>query len=313
MEECKICNREFKSKSGFMQHIVYGHKISKKEYYDNFYKLDNEGICPVCGKETNFVRNGFGYNIHCSVTCINKNPETLKKIENSKLKKYGATNNTKLDYYKNLNKEIWKNKSTEELEKIREKTKNTCLEKYGKDNPAKVNDIKQKMKDTCLIKYGTEYALQNEEVKEKRKKYNLEYYGVENMFQHPDIIKKIRQNMINKGYRVDEKDYTKFENYYKKCQSLTQINIRKYSFKESWDGFDYYDNEYIKDNYNLYKPNNENYPNIDHKNSIVYGFLNNINFEDICSIDNLCFTKRRHNASKQAKIEEEYINKKSGE
>jgi hypothetical protein len=116
--------------------------------------------------------------------------------------------------------------------------------------------------------------------------------------------------MIQKGFSVIEEDYSKFKNYYKKCISITRINIRKYKFKEKWNGIDYYDSEYIKDNYNLYDQNNENYPNIDHKTSIIYGFLNNITADEISSINNLCFTKRKHNASKKARTEEEYINKK---
>lgn len=166
------------------------------------------------------------------------------------------------------------------------------------------------MKNTCLEKYGVEWALESKDVIEKRRITCLEKYGVENIFQHSEIIEKIRQDMIQKGYSVIQEDYTKFQNYYKKCISITKINTRKHKFKETWDGFDYYDNEYIKDNYSLYKANNENYPNIDHKISIVYGFLNNISADEISSIDNLCFTKRKHNAAKNSKIEEVY--KKSG-
>jgi len=311
MEECKICNREFKNRRGLLQHLRYSHNnLNKKDYYDKYLKLDNEGLCPVCGKETNFNYYKFGYFIHCSINCISKNPKTLEKIVNSKIEKFGVSNNTQLDYYKKLNSEIWKNKSKEELDCIVQKSKNTCLEKYGEDNPAKLDEVKQKMKDSCLEKFGTEYALQNKDVIKKRRITNLEKYGVENIFQNTDIIKKIRQSMVDKGYCVDEKDYTKFENYYKKCQNLTHSNIRKSKFKENWNGYDYYDNEYIKDNYNLYKSNNENYPNIDHKISIIYGFLNNIEIAIICSIDNLCITKRSHNAAKNYKIESEYI--KSG-
>jgi hypothetical protein len=306
MEECKICNKKFKSWGGLIKHVISSHNVSKKYYYDSFYKKENEGICPVCGEEASFNKRAFGYFIHCSNKCVNKNPKTREKIIETNMIRYGVSNNTQLDYYKNLNREIWKNKSKEDLDSIVQKTKNTCLEKYGEDNPAKLDDVKQKMKDSCLEKFGTEYALQNKDVIEKRKMTNLEKYGVENVFQIPDIIKKLRQNMIDKGYRVDENDYTKFENYYKKCQSLTKINIRATNFKENWNGYDYYDNEYIKDNYVLYEQNNENYPNIDHKISIIYGFLNDINYEDICAIENLCFTKRRHNASKHTKNEDDY-------
>ncbi len=50
----------------------------------------------------------------------------------------------------------------------------------------------------------------------------------------------------------------------------------KKKFIENWNGFDYYDFEYIKDNYYL-NYNDSNYPTIDHKISIFYGFKNKIN------------------------------------
>lgn len=161
-----------------------------------------------------------------------------------------------------------------------------------------------KTKNTLLSLYGDE----NYNNKEKNIKTCIKKYGVKNVFQNDKIINKIREKLIKKGYRVNENDYTKFVNYHKKCMSLTQINIRKYKFKQDWNGIDYYDGEYIKDNYNLYTPHNENYPNIDHKISIIYGFLNGISVEEISSINNLCFTKRKHNMSKKCKTEKEYIN-----
>lgn len=88
---------------------------------------------------------------------------------------------------------------------------------------------------------------------------------------------------------------------------MTNINIRKYKFKENWNGLDYYDNEYIKDNYSLYDRNDENYPNIDHKISVIFGFKNNISAEEISQIDNLCFTKRKHNMAKLFRTESEYM------
>ena len=63
--------------------------------------------------------------------------------------------------------------------KIKEKQKNTCLERYGVENPMQNEEIKEKLKNTCLEKYGVEYSSQNEEIKEKRKNTCLERYGVE--------------------------------------------------------------------------------------------------------------------------------------
>ena len=52
---------------------------------------------------------------------------------------------------------------------VREKIKQTCLKKYGIDNPAKVNEFKEKSKQTCLERYGTEHTFQSEHFKEKSK------------------------------------------------------------------------------------------------------------------------------------------------
>jgi len=77
---------------------------------------------------------------------------------------------------------------------------------------------------------------------------------------------------------------------------------------ENWNGYDYYDGEYIKDNLNLCH-NNENYPTIDHKISVSYAFLNKISEEEICNISNICITKRKINSSKNKNNEIEYKKK----
>ena len=62
---------------------------------------------------------------------------------------------------------------------IRNKIKQTCLEKYGVDNPAKANESKEKIKRTSLEKYGVDNPAKAEINKEKSKKTCLERYGVE--------------------------------------------------------------------------------------------------------------------------------------
>ena len=47
---CKICNE----KHDLRTHLKV-HGITSKEYYDRFIKKPDEGICPVCGKETKFL------------------------------------------------------------------------------------------------------------------------------------------------------------------------------------------------------------------------------------------------------------------
>jgi endogenous inhibitor of DNA gyrase (YacG/DUF329 family) len=72
MVKCKICKKEFESYASLGCHLKK-HKITAKEYYDKYLKKDkNEGICPVCGKETNFYSINKGYAKFCSKRCANK-------------------------------------------------------------------------------------------------------------------------------------------------------------------------------------------------------------------------------------------------
>jgi len=98
-------------------------------------------------------------------------------------------------------------------------------------------------------------------------------------------------------------DINKFNDYKKQIRNKTKTIKNK--LLENWDGYDYYDGEYIKNNYNL-TPNNPNYPNIDHKISIYDGFINNIDADIMASTDNLCVTKKFHNLKKRTKSNIDY-------
>jgi G:T-mismatch repair DNA endonuclease (very short patch repair protein) len=131
---------------------------------------------------------------------------------------------------------LTKEERQERIEKSNKKRRQTCLERYGVDNPGKVDiikdksrktclkkygvpsatqfsEIKEKKKKTCMERYGVEYALQAKEVKEKKKKTCMERYGVENVFQSQEIKKKIkgkikiikekRKNTCIKKYSVE--------------------------------------------------------------------------------------------------------------
>ena len=67
---CKLCSNEYKRVCDLSYHEQHVHDISPKEYYDRYLKEENEGICPVCGKETNFWTFGKGYYKFCSTDCI---------------------------------------------------------------------------------------------------------------------------------------------------------------------------------------------------------------------------------------------------
>lgn len=77
-------------------------------------------------------------------------------------------------------------------------TKQTCLERYGVDNPSKVEDFKEKRTNTILGRFGVENAFQSEEIKEKIKQHYLDKYGVEYNSQVKQIKRKREETCLQK-------------------------------------------------------------------------------------------------------------------
>jgi len=90
-------------------------------------------------------------------------------------------------------------KCSSNSKEVKEKKKETCIEKYGVENPSQSEEIKEKIKETCLEKYGTENPSQNEGVKEKIKQTMLEKYGVEHPSQTQEFKESQRERMKNGG------------------------------------------------------------------------------------------------------------------
>lgn len=84
------------------------------------------------------------------------------------------------------------------LPEIKARKKESCLIKYGVENPAQLQSTLDKMKDTCLKKYGVENARKSEAIKEKAKRTCLEKYGVENPRQSKYIKEKIKRTCLEK-------------------------------------------------------------------------------------------------------------------
>ena len=99
--------------------------------------------------------------------------------------------------------------------------------------------------------------------------------------------------------RLSDELKTSFELYTRAVYNITNKN--KKELFENWNGYDYYDNEFIKANKKL-NYNHTNYPTIDHKISLYHGFENKISPAILGSIDNLCITKKCINSSKGRNI-----------
>ena len=156
-----------------------------------------------------------------------------------------------------------------------------------------------------LSKIGAKNPTKRTEVREKiRKSVNKMYLD------KPEIKEKISISLIK--YFNDNPNYTNLEElsryqiYRKQVKNLTN-RLRKELFN-NWDGIDYYDDEIIKYNLNLHY-NDENYPTIDHKTSILEGYKLGINPEILSDTNNLCITKRKLNTSKGYMDEDKFLKK----
>jgi len=232
-------------------------------------------VCSICGSEKNiiyckYIDNKKRHGFYGCKKC------SRQKAALTSIKRYGVDNYSKTDEYKS-------------------RVEKTNIEKYGyKTNLISPEHINRN-KEILLEKYNTDkfYLIKNKSVK-KRFKFN------QNVI---DLIGDISlsENFYDDSYLNN--DYILYRN---ECRRVTKYNSRK--LLDNWDGFDYYDNENILENFKL-NHNNPDYPTIDHKISVYYGYINKIDPNIIGSIDNLCITKRFINSIKNSLIEEEFISK----
>lgn len=189
METCKICNEEFNSLKGLTTHVNAKHSLNAKEYYDKYLKKEDEGKCSVCGNETTYRNAGTGYLKTCSVECRNLSNEFRDK--QSKAKK------GKKQSKEHIQKRV-KNTNQTNKEKNR---KQTMLDKYGVDNPSKLDSIKkilsEKNKGKVLVRTDD---WQSNIIESKRKNGTLK---------HSDKTKKKISDKLNKFYssNLDREKY----------------------------------------------------------------------------------------------------------
>ena len=312
---CEVCKSE-----NFIMYSKYCINKNRKGYYSCF-------SCKVHVKE-NTCMERYGFKSY-SMTEEFRVSESLKwkgiqkgseKGKKTMLEKYGVDSYFKTNESKDMNRK-WMSS-----EEFREKSKNTLIEKYGVDSYSKTENFKRvvsekmqetilKMKKKVLEKYGNEYLSKTEYWKdifseklpytiEKIKNTCLLRYGVDNVSKVDHIQLKIKSTKIKNGTNISEEKMDEWTKYRKKVRNITNKN-KKYLY-ESWNGFDYYDNEYIL-GYLSHSHTHRYYPTIDHKISVYYGFKNSIDPEIIGFIDNLCITKRFINSTKSKMTEDEFI------
>jgi len=236
-----------------------------------------------------------------------KSDEFKAKSKETLLKKYGVEHYNKSEEAK-INMQIVLNNRTDNEQKIiNDKIKSTIIQRYGYEYLMQSDIFRNKAKKTMILKYGVEFPMQSAEIFNKAKKTALEKYGNIYVIASEEIKKKMHNTKVSKGLIMD---YNKFnKTAYKKYRRSIYWHTLKHIdvIKESWDGYDFYDKIYIKDNYTLYDCRHKLYPTIDHKISIFSAFILNLPISDVVDIDNLCITTRSNNSKKSRLNYEEYL------
>lgn len=251
---------------------------------------------------TKCVKNrGF----YCCNKC--KGGKTKKTCQ----EKYGVDNISQLEFIKDKKEETcMKNygvTNPSHSQKIIDKIKKTFLTRYGVKSALENKLFNSKMRETMKLRYGVIHALHHVIFLQKSKNTSLRKYNVESITKLKEFQLRVKKTKIERGYQNPDESFSDFVLYKRRVTNIT--NKIKKCFMDNWNGIDFYDGECIKDNFVLYKPRTRNYPSIDHKISIMYGFLNDIDEKMIGGMENLCITKTHINISKKAMHFEQFIEK----
>ena len=166
--------------------------------------------------------------------------ERNRKTVETYLKKYGVVNNSQLVSNKEKIKNTYKNKTSEEKAQInvkrkatkldkyndenynnRNKAKETCLNRYGIDNPFK--DI-NKIKNSYIDKYNVSHPMKTDSVKEKVDKTMFEKYGCKRYSQTAEFKKYIHENKDV----IKEKSITTYIQKYGSLEKYNNIKLEHY-------------------------------------------------------------------------------------
>lgn len=200
--------------------------ISSEEEYDKIKKDQKYNfICRSCGKEV--------------INSCKKSKKWREKqllflcrscaIKYSVKNKYGVDNVFQLNKVKEKSKQSCLKKygaSNYKCSEVgKEFFKNFSLEKYGTKNPFQSEEVKKKSKETMLKNYGVDIPLRSEIIKETMKNTCLRKYGVEHPLQFPTFLKKAKKTLLKK--------------YGTAFPAASKFFYDNYNFDSSWELYYY--------------------------------------------------------------------------
>ena len=262
------------------------YNVTTKECY-SFMEYDINNCC-VCGQSTEFISFSKGYKETCAnIEC--KNTNTKRKTDETMLRKYGTTDRFSIN--NGRERGLFKCNNDETVAQNRKKT---CFEKYGGETPFHSQDFQDSLKDIIEEKYGVRNISYLQETKDKIAKINSEICQSEEMIYRRNkigsdgktSIEKQKETNINSGKWLADEFKTDYELYYRNVWKITRKQDLKSLQNIEKRGHISFD----KEAYHL-----------DHKFSIIEGFVQNIPIEIIGNIVNLEMIHNKENCRKREK------------
>jgi len=186
-----------------------------------------------------------------------------------------------------------------------EKHKTYCSKECRVNERAKERTYKECL--NCKTPYHYHKSLENKFCSNSCKgEWYINHSKELGLAERAEHMRKFRDNekAWKKGLETRKKNGNIIENYdwkqyWKRCDWLTR-KIRK-QMLETWDGYDYIDGEYIKDNLKLHY-SDKNYPTLDHVKPRSQCFKEGLSPYEATTPENLKWTKRINNSKKHNKI-----------
>lgn len=144
--------------------------------------------------DTNLIKYGSKY--------PSQNKEVQNKVKQTMLERYGVEWAMQSEDIIAKSKQTFKENFIDNEENaldLKRRKEQTCMDKYGYNNPSQVPKFKDKMKQTCLKRYGVEYALQAPEIRDKIENTVEEKYGHKYTFKNDSIRQKAIMSYYQNG------------------------------------------------------------------------------------------------------------------
>jgi hypothetical protein len=132
--------------------------MSSKDYYDLYYKKEDEGFCLECNSATSFISVFDGYNKYCANNCYFKTVDHKEIVSNRFIK-----NPQKLEQFRERSIKTRAKRTPEQLEDMRIRKNSTVKARYGDKY------LSNRVKNQWKLKTKEDIANQIEKAKNTKK------------------------------------------------------------------------------------------------------------------------------------------------